>query len=90
MLTKETKEKLVKEFGRAVNDSGSCEVQVALLTERIQEISQHLKNFPKDKHSRRGLLKLVGRRKTFLSYLQKTNPVRYEFVMKKLESNKKK
>ncbi len=88
MLTKEVKEKIIKEFQRAGSDSGSCEVQIALLTERIKQITQHLKSFPKDKHSTRGLIKLVGRRRTFYKYLKKTNPERYGFVVKKLEPSK--
>jgi len=82
MLKKEKKEEIVKEFARTAGDTGSCEVQIALITERIKEISTHLKSFPKDKHSRRGLIKLVGRRRTFSRYLKRKNPGRYEFVIK--------
>ena len=84
MISKETKEKLVKEFGRSAGDTGSCEVQIALLTERIKQISGHLKSFPKDKHSRRGLIRLVARRRAFFNYLKNKNHDRYEFVAEKL------
>ena len=90
MLTKEVKEEIIKEFQRTGADSGSSEVQVALLTERIKQITQHLKLFPKDKHSTRGLIKLVARRRKFYSFLKKTNPERHEFVVKKIESSKNK
>ena len=81
MLTKEKKAQILKEFQKTDKDSGSCEVQVALITERIKQISQHLKSFPKDKHSRRGLITLVARRKTFMKYLKKHDFVR-EFCRK--------
>jgi len=84
MLTKENKERIIKEFGRSEKDSGSCEVQIALLTERIKEISEHLKSFPKDNHSRRGLIKLVGRRRIYVKYLRGHSFDRYEFVVDKL------
>jgi len=84
MLKKEKKEQIIKDFSRSGKDTGSCEVQVALITERISQIASHLKSFPKDKHSRRGLLKLVGRRRTFMRYLKKSNLERYEFVKEKL------
>ena len=84
MLTKENKEQIIKEFGRSESDSGSSEVQIALLTARIKDISQHLKSFPKDNHSRRGLIKLVGRRRTYVRYLKQHAFDRYEFVMDKL------
>jgi len=88
MLNKEKKEKIIKEFGRSEKDSGSCEVQIALLTERIKEISVHLKLFPKDKHSRRGLIKLVWRRRGYFKYLRKHTLERYEFVANKLGISK--
>lgn len=84
MLTKEKKQSIVEEFGKTSKDTGSCEVQIAFISERIKQISAHLKTFPKDKHSRRGLLKLVGRRKTYMSYLKKNNRERFEFVASKL------
>lgn len=84
MLTKEKKQEIVKEFGKSEKDNGSCEVQVALLTERIKQISAHLQSFPKDKHSRRGLIKLVGERRTFMKYLRKNSMEKYELIKKKL------
>lgn len=89
MLTKEQKETVIKEFGRSEKDTGSCEVQIALLTIRIKQIADHLKSFPKDKHSRRGLIKLVGRRRTYIAFLKKQDLERYVFVMDKLELKKK-
>ena len=85
MLSKEEKEKIIKEFGKSENDTGSCEVQIALLSERIKQISQHLKSFPKDKHSRRGLLRLVGKRRAFFNYLKKSDVSQYEKLMKVFE-----
>lgn len=73
MLTKGTKELVIKKFAQSSKDTGSCELQVALLSARIKQISAHLKSFPKDNHSRRGLLGLVGQRSSFLKYLQRTN-----------------
>jgi small subunit ribosomal protein S15 len=90
MLTKEKKEKIIKEYQKNEKDTGSCEVQIALISERISQISGHLKLFPKDKHSLRGLMKLIGRRKAFMKYLKKNDQERYELVSKKvLERNKK-
>ena len=71
MITKETKEQIIKDFGRTEGDTGSPEVQVAILTERIQELNEHLQKNPKDHHSRRGLLKMVGQRRSLLGYLKK-------------------
>lgn len=84
MLTKEKKEKIIKDFCQSEKDTGSSEVQIALLTERIKQISEHLQSFPKDKHSRRGLLKLVGNRRTFIGYLKKIDVKRYENIKSKL------
>jgi len=71
-IKKEKKLELIKKFGKGDKDTGSCEVQVAILTARIKEITEHLKVHKKDKHSRLGLLKLVARRKKLLSYLKRT------------------
>jgi small subunit ribosomal protein S15 len=90
MLTKEHKEKIIKEFGRSDKDTGSCEVQIALLTARITQIADHLKSFPKDKHSRRGLIKLVSQRRSYMHYLKKQDAKRYEFVINNVEIKKKK
>ena len=84
MLTKEKKAEIVKEHGRDKKDTGSCEVQVALLTTRINELTEHLKANNNDNHSRRGLLKLVGQRKRLLKYLEKTDIAKYRELKTKL------
>jgi|GEM_PF-403627 len=71
-LTAEQKSEVIKAFGKDANDTGSTAVQVALLTKRIEELSQHLQTHKKDHHSRRGLLMMVGKRKRLLSYLERT------------------
>ena len=71
MMTKEKKEEIIKANRRDEKDTGSPEVQIALLTERITELTEHLKNNPNDNHSRRGLLKMVGNRRNLLNYLTK-------------------
>ena len=73
MLTKEEKAKIMAEYGRVEKDTGSPEVQIAILTERIAELTEHLKVNQKDHHSRRGLLKMVGKRRALLSYLKKND-----------------
>ena len=73
MMTTEKKAEIIKEFGRTPNDTGSPEVQVALLTERINTLTEHLKENKKDHHSSRGLLKMVGKRRGILVYLKKTD-----------------
>ena len=83
-LTKEKKSKIVSEFARSKGDTGSVEVQVALLTERINDLNEHLKVHKHDYHSNRGLLKMVGQRKSLLSYLAKTDVQRYRELVKKL------
>lgn len=83
-LTKEAKEKLVKEYGRGKNDTGSVEVQVAILTEEITELTEHLKEHIHDFHSKRGLLQKVGKRKSLLAYLKRTDVVRYRELIEKL------
>ena len=70
-LTKEAKREATKKFGKSEKDTGSPEVQIAMLTERINGLTEHLRTHAKDHYSRRGLLKLVGRRRRFLNYLQK-------------------
>jgi small subunit ribosomal protein S15 len=70
-LTKEAKQELISKHGQNDADTGSTEVQVAMLTRRINELTEHLRTHPKDHYSRRGLLKLVGRRRRFLDYLQR-------------------
>lgn len=86
-MLQETKNKIMQEFALSAKDTGSCELQVALLTERIREISAHLTIAKKDNHSRLGLLKLVGKRKTFLNYLKRTSPASYETLLGKLKKN---
>ena len=73
-LTKEVKQELIDKHGRASTDTGSPEVQVAMLTKRINDLTEHLRTHSKDHNSRRGLLKLVGRRRRFLTYMQKHRP----------------
>ncbi|MEG0826202.1 MAG: 30S ribosomal protein S15 [Bacilli bacterium] len=83
-LTKDVKEEIVKKYARGTNDTGSAEVQIALLTEEISTLTEHLKEHKHDFHSRRGLLKKVGQRKNLLSYLFKTDVTRYRNVIKSL------
>ena len=84
MLTKEQKNELIRTYGKNEHDSGSTEVQIALLTARIVYLTEHFKQQPKDFHSRRGLLRLVGRRRNFLNYLKAENVDRYREIIKKL------
>ena len=83
-LTKEAKEKIVKEYARSKNDTGSAEVQIAILTEEIKNLTEHLKEHKHDHHSRRGLLKKVGQRRNMLNYLAKKDVTRYREVVSKL------
>ena len=83
-LVRETKDRIVAEYAVKPGDTGSPEVQVALLTERIKDLTEHLKQFPKDNHSRRGLLKLVGQRRRLLAYLVKKDASRYRAVIARL------
>ena len=78
------KTEIIKEFGRFEGDTGSPEVQIALLTARINELNDHLKMHKKDHHSRRGLLKMVGQRRGLLAYLKKTDIERYRALIEKL------
>ena len=84
MLTKEHKNELIRTYGKNEHDSGSTEVQIALLTARIVYLTEHFKQQPKDFHSRRGLLRLVGRRRNFLNYLKAENVDRYQEIIQKL------
>ena len=77
MIAKEKKQAIIAEYGRTPNDTGSPEVQVAILTARIQELTEHLKQNPKDHHSRRGMLKMIGQRRGLLSYLKEIDFERY-------------
>ena len=83
-LARETKDQVVSEYAVKDGDTGSPEVQIALLTERIKELTGHLRSFPKDNHSRRGLLKLVGQRRRLLAYLIKKDNARYRAVIARL------
>ena len=83
-LTKERKQELVEKFGENADDTGKAEVQVAFLTDRINALTEHLREHRKDHHSRRGLLMLVGRRRRFLNYLQRTDLERYRALIREL------
>ena len=83
-LTKEKKAELVDKYGRDSADTGSTEVQVALLTERINELTEHLRSHSKDHHSRRGLLMMVGKRRRLLRYLEKSDLERYRALVAEL------
>ncbi len=83
-LTREAKLEIVGKYGRHQADTGSAEVQIALLTRRINHLTEHLRTHRKDHHSRRGLLKLVGRRRRLLDYLQRTNIEGYRALIKEL------
>ena len=84
MLSKEKKAEIIKQYGRNPQDTGSPEVQIALLTERINQLTEHLKNNKKDHHSRRGLLKMVGQRRGLLEYLKRTNIESYRDLIDRL------
>jgi len=79
-----TKKEIINEFGKSDNDTGSAEVQVALLSNRIDHLTEHLKNHTKDHHTRRGLLMLVGKRRRLLQYLQNEDVQRYRNIIEKL------
>ena len=83
-LPKDVKSTIIAEYKRGEGDTGSAEVQVALLTQRIRDLTEHLKTHQKDHHSRRGLLKMVGRRRRLLDYLQREDVERYRTVVKEL------
>jgi small subunit ribosomal protein S15 len=83
-LVREEKQGIISEHARLEGDTGSPEVQVALLTRRISELTEHLKSHPKDHHSRRGLLRMVGRRRRLLGYLQREDIERYRSLIAKL------
>lgn len=89
MLTKTKKQKVIKNAGIHDTDTGSAEVQVSILTKRIEELTDHLKKHAKDKHSRRGLLQMVADRQTHLNYLHKNESKRYNALTKKLNLKKK-
>ena len=84
MIAKEKKQAIIAEYGRTPNDTGSPEVQIAVLTARIQELTEHLKANPKDHHSRRGVLKMIGQRRGLLSYLKNIDIERYRSLIERL------
>lgn len=84
MLSKEKKQAIIAEYGRTPGDTGSPEVQIALLTTRINELTEHLKVNQKDHHSRRGLLKMVGQRRRLLAYLKQVDIERYRALIERL------
>lgn len=84
MITKEQKAELIKQYGKNERDSGSAEVQVAILTARIKELTEHMKSHKKDFHTRRGLLMLVGKRRRLLSYIKKNDIENYRNLIKSL------
>ena len=88
MIAKEKKQAIIAEYGLKPGDTGSPEVQVAILTARIQELTEHLKENPKDHHSRRGLLKMVGQRRNMLAYLKRTDITRYRSLIERLGRRK--
>lgn len=84
MLSKQQKQEIIKEYARFEGDTGSVEVQVAVLTAQINRLTEHLKVHKKDFHSNRGLLKMVGKRKNFLNYLKNSDVNRYRELVKRL------
>ena len=84
MISKEKKAAIIEQYGRKAGDTGSPEVQIAILTARIAELTEHLKSNQKDHHSRRGLLKMVGQRRGLLDYLKKSDLVGYRALIEKL------
>jgi small subunit ribosomal protein S15 len=87
-LTKDNKQDVIKEFGRTGSDTGSAEVQIALLTRRIEDLTGHFKTNPKDHNSRRGLLKMVGQRRKLLNYLKRKDIEKYREILEKLSLRK--
>ena len=83
-ITKERTAEIIAEYGKDANDSGSVEVQVAILTERIRNLTEHLKVHKKDNHTRRGLMKLIGRRRGLLKYIKNRDIEEYRALVKKL------
>jgi small subunit ribosomal protein S15 len=88
MITKERKLEIIKKFGKDEKDSGKPEVQIALLTERINDLTSHFESHKKDHHSRRGLMMMVGKRRRLLDYLMKKDIERYRAIIKELNIRK--
>jgi len=87
-LTKQVKEEIVKTFGASEKDTGKTEVQIALITKRVEELTEHFKRHPKDNNSRRGLLMLVGQRRRLLAYLRRRDLDKYREVIERLNLRK--
>jgi small subunit ribosomal protein S15 len=87
-LTKEKKEEAIKTFGKNEKDTGAAEVQIALLTRRLEELTEHFKRHPKDNNSRRGQLMIVGQRRRLLAYLRKRNLAKYREIIERLSLRK--
>ncbi|MES2202335.1 MAG: 30S ribosomal protein S15 [candidate division FCPU426 bacterium] len=87
-LLKEKKSGIIKDFGTKSGDTGSPEVQIALITERVNQLTEHFKTHAKDHHSRQGLLKLVNQRRKLLEYLKKNTPQRYKTILERLALRK--
>ena len=83
-ITPERKQELIKEYAKGTGDTGSPEVQIALLSERIKNLTEHLQSHDKDFHSRRGLLVMVGQRRRLLDYVKKKNTARYQEIISRL------
>ncbi len=90
MIAQEEKFEIIKKFAKSPNDTGSCEVQIGLITQRIEQIAGHLQLFKKDYHSRRGLVNLVEKRRTFLKYLAKNNKQSFDHVTQLIKQKTKK
>jgi small subunit ribosomal protein S15 len=88
MLTKRVKSRVIGEYKKHDKDTGSANVQIAMISRQIDELATHLKKNPKDNHSRRGLLKMVSKRRKLLAYLKKTEPSAHEKLAKKLDLKK--
>lgn len=87
-MAKEKKTAVIKKYQRGKSDTGSCEVQVAVLTTRINELTEHFKSHEKDRHSRRGLIRMVEQRKKMLTYLEEQSPERYKKLINQLDLRK--
>ncbi|MEN3038385.1 MAG: 30S ribosomal protein S15 [Candidatus Kryptonium sp.] len=87
-LTSEQKKELVKKYGKHEKDTGSPEVQIAILTARINQLAEHFEKHPKDKHSRMGLIKMIGKRRRLLKYLEETNYESYKRIIEELDLRK--
>ena len=83
-LSQEEKQDIIRKYGRAPDDTGSPEVQIAILTTRINQLTEHLKIHKRDEHSRRGLLKMVGQRRRHLTYLNRKDPEKYQEIIRRL------